>query len=586
MIDEQILNTFKNPLEYASNVKKVKSHIVDELELVSTIESTETPIYECIFKPQTTIEKIMLKQVASSYTTNIEYLRNNQQIIQSFEPNELTKIQNKYNVDSYFLDDTLRLWKEIKGETGFCEKYLYIDWEFAKGLNENASFLQLMSVYSIMSPILSLCLPIFILIIPFFIIKMKGLECNFKEYIDILKVLVKNNALTKIFTEFNNVTMGQKIYMVISAVFYLFSIYQNILVCVRFYSNLKKIHDYLFKFKQFINYSVEVMEYYTKLTKYDTHSIFQNELSEYRQKIIYNIQSKLNNISSFTFSLKKMGEIGDILHIFYQFHTNMEIETCMSYLFGLHGYIQLFSQLATNVKRIGSMKKADFSDKKADFSLAGAYYPKFIQFGRSADEPNPIKNNIDLSVNMIITGPNASGKTTTLKTTLINLLLTQQFGVGCYQSCTLNPFENIHCYLNIPDTSGRDSLFQAEARRCKEIIDSVNNIDLNLETHFCIFDELYSGTNPEEAVSSAYAFMQFLTNKPNVKCMLTTHYIKLCKKLSKNECIKNYCMKTLVKEGQLIYKYKVVEGISKVKGGLKVLKEMNYPKEILEEATN
>jgi len=580
-IEDKILTTFKNPLQYTDNVREVKSNIIDELELISSINPAETPIYECIFKPQTTIEKIMLKQIVSSYTTNTEYLKNNQQIIQSFEPNELTNLQKKYGIDSYVIEDTLKSWKEIKGETGFCEKYLYIDWEFAKGLNDNPSFLQLMSIYSIMSPILSLCLPIFILIIPFFIIKMKGLECNFKEYIEILKVLVKNNALTKIFTEFNNVTTGQKIYMIISAIFYLFSIYQNILVCVRFYSNLKKIHDYLFKFKQFINYSVELIDYYSKLTK-STQSKFTNDLFAYKKMVITNIQSKLNNISSFEFSFKKIGEIGEILHIFYQFHTNVLMETCMSYLFGFHGYVQLCNQLAINVNHSKKMKKADFSDKKGDFSLTQAYYPKFIGISRGADEP--IKNDIDLSENMIITGPNASGKTTTLKTTLINLILTQQFGVGCYKMCVINPFDNIHCYLNIPDTSGRDSLFQAEARRCKEIIDSVN--EMNVETHFCIFDELYSGTNPEEAVSSAYAFMEFLTNKPNVKCMLTTHYIKLCKKLKKNTHIKNYCMKTTIIDGQLIYKYMVVKGISKVKGGLKVLKEMNYPKEILDNTTN
>jgi hypothetical protein len=45
-------------------------------------------------------------------------------------------------------------------------------------------------------------------------------------------------------------------------------------------------------------------------------------------------------------------------------------------------------------------------------------------------------------------------------------------------------------------------------------------------------------------------------------------------------------MKTSINEGKLIYKYIITEGISKVKGGLKVLKEMNYPKEILDKTSN
>jgi len=587
-IEEKILTAFKNPLIYDSNIKIVNKNIIQELELLNTIDESEVSIYENIFKPQTITEKIVLKQLAETYTTNSKYLKNNQKVIEIFNNEELRILQQKYGIDSYFIEDTFKSWKEIKCETGFCEKYLYIDWEFAKDLNNNPSFLQLMSIYSIISPILSLCLPIFVLIIPFFIIKMKGLDCNFKEYIDILKVLVKNNALTKIFTEFNNVTIGQKIYMVISAVFYLFSIYQNILVCVRFYSNLKKIHDYLYKFKQFINYSIELIDYYSKLTNsFETHNNFTLDLHNYKCSITENIQIRLNNISSFDFSFKKIGEIGDILYIFYQFHTNNIFETSISYLFGFTSYIQLISQLVTNVKVNGQMKKADFSDKKADFSIKQAYYPKFIDNfnnDNSTKNNNIIKNDIDLSQNIIITGPNASGKTTTLKTILINILLTQQFGIGCFESCIINPFDNLHCYLNIPDTSGRDSLFQAEARRCKEIIDCVT--DLSNETHFCIFDELYSGTNPDEAIFSAYAFMDFLANKTNVKCMLTTHYIKLCKKLRKNKNIKNFCMKTNIYEGKLVYKYTIVEGISKVKGGLKVLKEMNYPKEILDKTNN
>ena len=52
-----------------------------------------------------------------------------------------------------------------------------------------------------------------------------------------------------------------------------------------------------------------------------------------------------------------------------------------------------------------------------------------------------------LDKNLIITGPNASGKTTILKTTLINIILTQQMGCGFYSSGNLHPFKYIHCYL-------------------------------------------------------------------------------------------------------------------------------------------
>jgi DNA mismatch repair ATPase MutS len=181
---------------------------------------------------------------------------------------------------------------------------------------------------------------------------------------------------------------------------------------------------------------------------------------------------------------------------------------------------------------------------------------------------------------MIITGPNASGKTTILKSTLINILLSQQFGCGFYDSAKIKPFSHIHCYLNIPDTSGRDSLFQAEARRCKEILDAISSSPK--DTHLCAFDELYSGTNPEEAEQSATSFMMYITKYKNVSCLLTTHFTKVCKRLEKSNTITNYKMLTEKENNDLIYKYTLVEGISDIKGGLIVLKQMNYPKEIID----
>ena len=182
---------------------------------------------------------------------------------------------------------------------------------------------------------------------------------------------------------------------------------------------------------------------------------------------------------------------------------------------------------------------------------------------------------------MIITGPNAAGKTTLLKTTLFNIILSQQIGYGCYKSASLVVFNNIHCYINIPDTSGRDSLFQAEARRCKDILTLVEKN--SSERHFCVFDELYSGTNPYEAISSAAAFLKYLNKFPNVCFILTTHFLDLCKRLDNEEKIKNYHMEILGNQLNFTYTYKLITGISNIKGGVKVLNDLEYPQEIIDE---
>ena len=221
------------------------------------------------------------------------------------------------------------------------------------------------------------------------------------------------------------------------------------------------------------------------------------------------------------------------------------------------------------------MSFADFIDDNKKAVIKNNYYACL------KDEPHVVKNTIKMKKNMIITGPNASGKTTILKSVLINVILTQQFGCGFYESAKLKPFKYIHCYLNIPDTSGRDSLFQAEARRCKEIIDIVDANTNKEDGHFAIFDELYSGTNPDEAVSSATAFMEYLMKKQNVSCMLTTHFVKVCKRLKTNPNVINCHMDTKMIDDKMKYTYSLKNGISTVKGGVNILCDLNYPAAII-----
>jgi dsDNA-specific endonuclease/ATPase MutS2 len=193
-----------------------------------------------------------------------------------------------------------------------------------------------------------------------------------------------------------------------------------------------------------------------------------------------------------------------------------------------------------------------------------------------------VKNSYSLDKNIIITGPNASGKTTLLKSTLFNIILSQQIGCGFYNSASVKIYDYIHCYINIPDTGGRDSLYQAEARQCKNILEAIENN--STKNHFCVFDELYSGTNPEEAIDSAYGYLNYLNKFNNIDYVLTTHYTKLCKKLNKQN--NNFYMKVNNNANDFEYTYKIKKGISKVKGAMKVLKDLNYPENIITNMKN
>lgn len=556
---------FKIPIYYNEQKVSLKQNIITDLELIKSVDTNSNPIYSYLFDNSNTFSTKCTEQITQYYTTDVIFLKDNQQLIKTYKKIPQQKSEDKYSSIS-------ELWNEIKNDLSFKEKYYYLDWPMLEFLNKSENFLQWMSIYNIASPVISFFIPIIILIIPFFVIKIKGLSLTIPEYIEVLKTVISNHSIGKLFTEFNNVEIGQKIYLLVSAAFYVFSIYQNIILCTRFNDNMTKIHKYFDQIKEYLIPTINSMEnYLIYSSSLHTHYEFNNILIE-KIKILTQLKNKISQISEYKLSFKKIFEIGHILKYFYEIYENKDYNDALLYSFGFNGYIDCIEGLQNNVEE-RKINFAEFTNKKKKNSFKNNYYAVL-------KNNDPVKNNIKLDKNIIITGPNAAGKTTVLKSVLINVILTQQFGCGFYDSSKFKPFKYIHCYLNIPDTSGRDSLFQSEARRCKEILDIIDNNKKDL--HLCVFDELYSGTNPEEAIISSTAFMEYLAKNKYVSSMLTTHFINVCEKLDNNKNITNYHMDVTKKNNKITYNYLFKEGISKIKGGLNVLYDMNYPKEIIE----
>jgi DNA mismatch repair ATPase MutS len=292
--------------------------------------------------------------------------------------------------------------------------------------------------------------------------------------------------------------------------------------------------------------------------------------------VLNELKDKLDAVSTFDYDIKKITEIGHILKTFYEIYDDKKYEEAMVYSFGFNGYIDCIVGLQENIQK-GKINFAQFTNEdttsknksknknknKNKNMFKNSYYA-------CLKDKKHVKNTIKMNKNIIISGPNASGKTTIIKSTLINIIVSQQFGCGFYDSALLKPYNHIHCYLNIPDTSGRDSLFQAEARRCKEILDAITEAP-TAETHFCMFDELYSGTNPEEAIATGSSMLRFLLKYDTFDFLLTTHFVELCKEM------KEIPMKQMID-------YKLKSGISFIKGGIRVLEEMNFPSSIVSQA--
>ena len=555
---------FKYPIEYLKNKKKLNKSISEDLELLETKHEDNNAILDIIYNPKTVYGKKFLYKTSHYYTNNKEYLLNTQKILIELSKNKPDVIDLQETTEK--MDE---MWNLIKNDERFLENFYYIEYEYFNFLNNSSSFLQLLSTYNLLSPLLTLIMPILMLIVPFFMLKIGKIPITFNMYISVLKTILIQNPIFKLFTMDSSVSINARLYGLFSCLFYCFSLYNSANTCYRFYKNYNKIHDHINILKNYMNLSIENMDKYTSITKkYNTYSNF-NETVEKNKQILKQKLNELNKISKLYYNPKNMTQIGYVMKIYYQIYNDKHLDDVIMYSFGFNGYYDQLIGLSEKYKN-KQINLCKFSNKNI---MKKMYYPALM-------DKNPIKNDINFKKNIIITGPNASGKTTILKTALINLILSQTNGIGFYDSASITLYDYLHCYLNIPDTSGRDSLFQAEARRCKEIITEIKNTP-NAK-HFCIFDELYSGTNPYEAIASASSFINYLS-KYNVKFLLTTHYINLCK--LKNKKIINYYMKTKPLDYyNFEYSYLLEKGISKIKGGLKVLFDLDYPQEILENA--
>ena len=565
-----ILTNFKLPISYVdpSYVFLLTNIVSEDLELVTT---TDTGMYNYLFQPKHTFAKQMIPEWKKSYTTDQDFLHDTQQIIKSMGSYDNT---TRYEMDC---DKILNIWKDVKLDNSFLDRYHYMDWDMLLYLNQSSTFLQAISFVNICSPAISLVLPILFLIFPFILLKLQGIPITISVYFDVLKNIAKNHFIGKALMNMNEISWDKIVYIIFMFAMYLLQIYQNVSIVQKFYKNIKKINEQLLELRDYIDYSISNMDYFFNICKdKPTYLDFCKELTQNRSSLI-KIKEEISGVYEFSPTLMKMNQLGYMLKSYYEIHSNMEYESALKYSVGFEGYLNnllgVFGNYSNGVVNFATYAK--ITDAKCEFKKQ--YYPPLLQ-------DSPVKNNCDFDKNIIITAPNKSGKTTILKTTTINIIFSQQTGAGFYESAELTPYTHIHSYLNIPDTSGRDSLFQAESRRCKEIIDIIHQYNDPIEhRHFCIFDELYSGTNPEEASKAGYAFLKYLSNYTNVNFILTTHYVSICKKFKNSNDIQNYKMDVQVLEnGEFVYTYKIKKGISKIKGGVRVLKDMDYPKEIID----
>ena len=553
---------FLLPIEMNNHKKIIKKNLLKDLELLNS-DTSKNGVYENIFNPSDEYSKKILEKITQYYTTDINFLNDTQKLYKKYTNQDT-------NQDTNQIQSTIKSWDSIKLDIDFLDKFQYITWDPIKILNEYSLFLSAMTFYSISSPILNLLAPIVMLIIPFIIIKIMGLTITIKSYTKILMQQLEKLSFIKLFTA-SDLSLQSRLYYLFCFGMYFYNIYQNIQSCISFYKNTKCINKNFDEFEEYFDYTLcKIDDLIEKTNGLKSYNKYNNYLEE-NKKNIQNFMESIKSTPRFSINPLNIIKSGITMKQYYLLYDRKYIDDIFQFTFDFHSYLLLIKNFANKINH--TLNPAQFINKdKPIIKFKKVIYPNI-------ENTYNISNDISIKNNKIITGPNASGKTTLLKATIINLLLCQQTGYGFFQSAKITPFHHIHCYLNIPDNCSRDSLFQAEARRCLSILKDIDG--KKNEKHFCIFDELFSGTNPYEAIAAANSYLKYISKNKNVKFLLTTHFDKLCKLLDKNKNIENINMSCEITDNKPKYHYKIKKGITNIKGGICVLQELNYPEEII-----
>jgi len=186
--------------------------------------------------------------------------------------------------------------------------------------------------------------------------------------------------------------------------------------------------------------------------------------------------------------------------------------------------------------------------------------------------------------NIVLTGPNAGGKSTILKALILCILLGQTFGVAPASQFTFTPFARINTYLNITDDiSGKRSLFQAELYRAKTLLDEIKALPRG-KFSFTILDEILTGTEPVEGEAAAYGIGKHLATFPQSIALVATHFQGLTSlEKDTNRIFKNVNVRVNKEQNNtLTYPFKLFNGISNQQIALQILQAEGFNPKIVE----
>ncbi len=194
---------------------------------------------------------------------------------------------------------------------------------------------------------------------------------------------------------------------------------------------------------------------------------------------------------------------------------------------------------------------------------------------------NVVANNFEIGhdyKSVIITGSNTGGKTVTLKTIGLFLIMTKSGMFLPATNAKLYPFKNI--FADIGDAQSIQQSLSTFSSHMTNIIEIVNKSD---DETFVLLDEICAGTDPLEGAVLAQVILEYLAGK-NVFSTVTTHYGELKSLEYVNPYFKNASVEFDTES--LKPTYKLLLGIPGLSNAIAISSNLGLDKNIIDKAKN
>ena len=569
--------------------------VMRDIEMFDGYYKGETTIFSCVDSCETQGGKLVLKSILASPTRDVSKLKSRQSIIKDTE--STSKETTWHHLKTLKRAETNMLWVFNAEDSDLAHLFdlVYFTTFLTKPLNNNGNVITFNALYKIVaSPIIGIMTPLTYVIVPYLVLSYKfKIKLSFVSYVKSMwTMFIASNELFGGNPIMNNL---KYVSYALSLLFYFQGLFNSFEIAKLTHSTSKIIYNNMKGFVEFIQAAyglnkdlwrdemVSAFDLTDDISTQVTH-VFQTETAASKSTQAYFDGVRLPEFSMIT-------NFGKTLSMFRRLRKQAFVPII------LRAYIIDAIVTITRCKTNNAMTFPDYAAPSHGpvLKYLGVRHPCIsplkavpndIEFGAS-------KKDDDAATRLaLLTGPNAGGKSTMLKSVLSNIILAQTIGLACAASMTLTPFAFINSQINIPDCKGKESLFEAEMNRSHHNFEAVSSLaDATSDFAFIAMDEVFNSTNPVEGIAGAYAILKKLATFPNALTMVTTHYLyltKLAKELSESSprLVRNYKMNVThdTSTDAITFPYRMTPGISRQFIALKLLKQAGYDRDILDYA--